>query len=405
MLLLARRKLVAITATFVTPAKKTRLHSSTRYSQPLFQRKVYPLAFSFRMASTNAVTTTVIDVRGKPDSIYEKAVSLIQAGELVAFPTETVYGLGANALDSAAAAKIFAAKNRPNDNPLIVHVSDQTMLETLVTHVPEDAKKLMDAFWPGPLTLLLPKQSVVPEAVTCGQPTVAIRMPSHPVAHKLIHLAQRPIAAPSANLSGRPSPTTAQHVFTDLNGRLQCILDGGACDVGLESTVVDVNRSPPLILRPGGVTLEQLRNVLPDIQVYSKLTSGVDLEEKPPTPGLKYRHYSPTATLILYEGDVAKMRSKLEQDAAEHVKNGKKVGLILTNSAPISASLATLHTIRLGDEAHPLEVAQGLFAALRSFDDMGDDLILMEGISEANEGLAVMNRARKAASSVTLCVK
>lgn len=163
--------------------------------------------------------------------------------------------------------------------------------------------------------------------------------------------------------------------------------------------------SPPLILRPGGVTLEQLRNVLPDIQVYSKLTSGVDLEEKPPTPGLKYRHYSPTATLILYEGDVAKMRSKLEQDAAEHVKNGKKVGLILTNSAPISASLATLHTIRLGDEAHPLEVAQGLFAALRSFDDMGDDLILMEGISEANEGLAVMNRARKAASSVTLCVK
>lgn len=134
------------------------------------------------------------------------------------------------------------AKNRPNDNPLIVHVSDQAMLETLVTHVPEDAKKLMDAFWPGPLTLLLPKQSVVPEAVTCGQPTVAIRMPSHPVAHKLIHLANRPIAAPSANLSGRPSPTTAQHVFTDLNGRLPCILDGGACDVGLESTVVDVNR-------------------------------------------------------------------------------------------------------------------------------------------------------------------
>lgn len=404
MLRATARNLHALQTLFEPKSLKQRLSHSTQHSRSLAKKIRYNNNYRIRMASTNTYTTEVIDVRGAPDSVYEKAVSLIQAGDLVAFPTETVYGLGANALDSSATLKIFQAKNRPNDNPLIVHVSDQAMLGTLVTHVPEDAKKLMDAFWPGPLTLLLPKKPIVPESVTCGQPTVAIRMPSHPVAHKLIHLAQKPIAAPSANLSGRPSPTTAQHVYDDLHGRLQCILDGGACDVGLESTVVDVNRSPPLILRPGGVTLEQLRMVLPSIQVYSKETSGVDLEEKPPTPGLKYRHYSPTATLLLYEGDSSKMRIRLEQDAAEQLKEGKKVGLILTSSAPLSPHLSALHSVQLGDEAHPLEVAKGLFAALRSFDDLGVELILMEGISEQNEGLAVMNRARKAASSVTICM-
>lgn len=375
--------------------------------------------------------------------------------------------------------QIFKAKNRPNDNPLIVHVSDRAMLDTLVSEVPEDAKKLMDAFWPGALTLLLPKKSIVPETVTCGQPTVAIRMPSHPIAHKLIHLSQRPIAAPSANLSGRPSPTTAQHVLHDLDGRLECILDGGACEVGLESTVVDVNRryalksqsirkkmivlsilpchltgvfnqetrynegklkmrfskkrkkilrkrelnltktnlifnppfslfhffksiflenSPPLILRPGGVTLEQLRTVLPSIQVYSK-QGGLDLEEKPPTPGLKYRHYSPTASLTLYEGDYTAIRSRMTQDATALAQNGKKVGIIQTSSLPLPSELKQLYTIQLGENS-PLEVAKGLFAALRSFDDQKVDVILMEGISEKDEGLAVMNRARKAASQV-----
>ncbi|KAL6049815.1 Threonylcarbamoyl-AMP synthase [Balamuthia mandrillaris] len=266
-------------------------------------------------------------IRVDPEHFSEEellpAIELLKAGQVVAFPTETVYGLGANALNGEACAKIFEAKRRPADNPLIVHVSSFEMLDALVSEVPPLGQTLVKHFWPGPLTILFPKKECVPDQVTAGLATVAVRMPSHPIARKLIELGGMPLAAPSANSSGRPSPTSASHVLADLHGRIPCIIDGGDAAVGVESTVVDVsNPNEPMILRPGGISREQLLPFVPELQVYGsawgskkKGENGVEdgaqeeerrkrkkeMEERPPTPGLKYRHYSPNAKVVLLE--------------------------------------------------------------------------------------------------------
>lgn len=330
--------------------------------------------------------------------------SCSRARQVVVIPTETVYGLGANALSADACAKIFRAKNRPSDNPLIVHIADRAMLAQL-TDAAACARiacldAILDRFWPGPLTVLLPKSALVPDLVTAGHASVAVRMPSHAVARRLIELAGVPIAAPSANLSGRPSPTTAMHSFVDLAGRVRCIVDGGPCGVGVESTVVDLLCEPPAILRPGGVTLEQLRELVPTMSVFRAL--HVD---KPATPGLKYKHYSPNAPVVLFEGPVALMaEAVLQRLRAQALEGGLVVGLIHTQPGiTLPDELLACERLRvlpLGNGADLDVVARGIFGALRELDEAGCAEIVIEGVSEAHEGLAVMNRVRKAASAV-----
>lgn len=329
---------------------------------------------------------------------------LILKGQVVAFPTETVYGLGANAFDADAVKKIFAAKQRPVDNPLIVHVSSIDMLKECVLDIPDNIKSIIGKFWPGPLTILFQKSSKIPVEVTAGLPTVAIRMPSHPIAKALIEICGVPIAAPSANASGRPSPTTANHVITDLSGRIPMIIDGGPCQVGVESTVIDIYRNPPMILRPGGITLEELREHLPNIMVYDKTVSKEDLTIHPPTPGMKYRHYAPKAQTILFEGASELIGPKIIELIQSKLESNAKIGLIHTRSSIIYP--ASIHGNKsfkyypLGNEGHPEIIARGLFKAFRDLDEEKVDFIVMEGIEESAEGLAVMNRARKAATSV-----
>ena len=236
------------------------------------------------------------------DKQLDQAAEVLRSGGLVAFPTETVYGLGANALDEEAVKSIYRAKGRPSDNPLIVHIADTAAVKDLTDSIPGTAQALMDAFWPGPLTLVMPRSSLVPDIVTAGLDTVAVRMPSHPIASALIKKAGVPVAAPSANSSGRPSPTLARHVIEDMMGKIDVIIDGGNAEVGVESTVLDITVDPPVILRPGGVTLEQLRHVLGN--VISDQTPGIsDMAGTPKSPGMKYRHYSPKATMLLIQGD------------------------------------------------------------------------------------------------------
>jgi L-threonylcarbamoyladenylate synthase len=339
------------------------------------------------------------------DKDFEVPVKLLQQGEAIAMPTETVYGLAANAFDGDAVKKIFEAKNRPSDNPLIVHVSSIDMLKTFVEEITPTAELLMKKFWPGPLTLLFKATGKVSPTVLAGQPTVAVRQPSHPVAQKLIALSGLPLAAPSANRSGRPSPTTAAHVMDDLKGRIPCIIDGGDSHVGVESTVVDVHRNPPLILRPGGVTLEQLRELVPSMEVYSKVVTGEDLALKPPTPGLKYKHYSPDAQVILFEGPSPALAIKLAEQMKELLSEQKRVGYIHTrpNTVKLPQDLLAnrlLTVSQIGSEDDLGAVARGLFKSLRELDELGVEVILVEGITEEHEGLAVMNRIRKAASHI-----
>ncbi|KAB8282019.1 DHBP synthase RibB-like alpha/beta domain-containing protein [Yarrowia lipolytica] len=322
--------------------------------------------------------------------------------EPVAFPTETVYGLGASALSTESVKSIYAAKNRPADNPLIVHVSSLDQLKRKILkgrEIPDIYTPLIEKFWPGPLTILLPldSDSDVSPACTVGQPTVAVRMPDHPVARSLIALSDLPLAAPSANASTRPSPTTADHVYHDLQGRIPLILDGGACHVGVESTVVDGLSDPPMLLRPGGVSLEQIRehggekwkNVLVG-------RANAKTDEAVRTPGMKYKHYSPTGKVVLF-GPVSD--KSVEQAVKEYVTSGelegKKIGL-LTSLTLSNDTLPDVHTLSMGTT--PALVSRNLFAGLRDMDIAEVEVILVEGIREEDEGLAVMNRLRKAAS-------
>jgi L-threonylcarbamoyladenylate synthase len=311
------------------------------------------------------------------------AAEVIRAGGLVAFPTETVYGLGADALSAAAVARIFEAKERPRGNPLIVHVADGTALDEVAVRVTDRAREVVASFWPGPLTLVLDRAAAVPLITTGGLDTVAVRVPAHPVAQGLIRAAGRPLAAPSANRSGRPSPTRAPHVLEDLGGRIELILDGGSTSVGLESTVLDMTTEPPTLLRPGGVTLEQLEAHLGRV----RLATGDD-EAAGRSPGLRFRHYAPRAKVVLIEAGAG------EEAVASWLDGGKSVALMAQRSVGLDRPGLRVRLMPVDLEAY----ARELFEALRDLDATGVDAIFVEGIAEVGLGRAIMDRLRRAAS-------
>jgi L-threonylcarbamoyladenylate synthase len=330
--------------------------------------------------------TAVIELNcQRPDpALIQKAASIIQAGGLVAFPTETVYGLGADAMNERAIRRIFEAKGRPADNPLIVHVCDRAMLDLVATDVSAKAEALIAAFWPGPLTLVLKRKPQVAESVSAGLSTVAVRMPRSPIALELIRRARTPIAAPSANLSGRPSATTAAHVARDLEGRIDMILDGGATNIGVESTVLDMTSEPPVILRPGWVTREQLRDTIGRVDVVATA------EELKRSPGTRHRHYSPRARVVLVEGASTE---SVEQLCKDFLQEGS-VGFI--GHSRVSIDNSKFGAILVDNTAD--EYARSIYSALRELDERGVNVIVVEGISEEGEGAAVMDRLRRAAS-------
>lgn len=329
-----------------------------------------------------------------------QAGSIIRQGGLVAFPTETVYGLGADALNADASAKIYAAKGRPSDNPLIAHIADRDMLQPLVREIPAMAVKLMDAFWPGPMTLIFNKSELVPKGTTGGLDTVAVRFPNHPIAQALIKEAGTSIAAPSANLSGKPSPTLGEHVIDDMNGRIDMIIDGGMVGMGLESTIIDVTTTPPMILRPGFITREMIEKVAGDVEYDKAIFAKPEEGLKPKAPGMKYRHYAPSADYTIYRGDAEKVAEKIILLANEKANAGKRTGIITANQHMhlYEGRLDEKITIvSLGDLDRPETIANRLFKVLRDFDKIQTEYILGEAFSEDNVGKAIMNRLTKAA--------
>lgn len=325
------------------------------------------------------------------------AADVLKQGGLVAFPTETVYGLGANALNEIAVKNIFIAKGRPSDNPLIVHIANHTALHRVVSGVSPVAALLMEKLWPGPLTLVMDKSEAVPFSITAGLPTVAVRMPSHPIALQLIALSGLPIAAPSANLSGKSSPTSAEHVIADLMGKVDVIIDGGNCNVGLESTVLDITVDPAMILRPGGVTPAQLESVIGKVTFDPALSHGKKEAATPKSPGMKYTHYSPKARLILVEGTIEAVASKIKVLKEDYEKEGLNVGILATEETKSLYSSKEL--ISMGSRSTPETIAASLFLSFREFDKRNVQVILAEGIDASGIGLAVMNRMIKAAGN------
>jgi len=327
--------------------------------------------------------------------LIDFAAKVIKEGGLVAFPTETVYGIGVNSFNEEAIKKIFIAKGRPQDNPLIVHIAELEQIYGLVKEVPQKAKTLMKKFWPGPLTLIFKKSQKVPYVNTAGMDTVAIRMPSNTIAHLLIKRAEVPISAPSANVSGKPSPTDASHVIEDLYGKVDVIIDGGKCDVGVESTVLDLTEKVPVILRPGAVTLEMLREVIGNVEVDPSLLKKPQEDLKPKSPGMKYKHYSPNAEVYIVTGDLEKVVKKIQELTEEQLKYGKKVGIMAT--VQTSTQYEKGEIIVVGDRNRPETIAKNLFEVLRQFDKKGVDVIFAESFEYDNIGLAIMNRLEKAA--------
>jgi L-threonylcarbamoyladenylate synthase len=345
------------------------------------------------------VNTKYIEIDpGDPNQAFlAEGGEVLRRGGLVAFPTETVYGLGANALNGEAVKGIFVAKGRPSDNPLIVHVAEAGWVGEIAKDVPPLAEILMKTFWPGPLTIILPAGEKVPQEVTAGLATVALRMPDHPVALGLIKAAGVPVAAPSANTSGRPSPTTAKHVKDDLDGRIDLLLDGGPTGVGLESTVLDLTVEPPLVLRPGGVTPEEIKEAIGRVEVKLAGSTEAETETEPPrSPGMKYIHYAPKAPLHLFEGAEREVALKIIKEAQYFLAKGHRVGILSyeggTDYTPYGQVLLA------GNRKELKTVAATLYGVLRRFDELGVDVILAEGVEEEGIGLAVMNRLRKAAS-------
>lgn len=327
--------------------------------------------------------------------IIRAAAQIIRKGGLVAFPTETVYGLGGDAFDEKAAARIYEAKGRPSDNPLIVHISKVNDLERLCDEVPDMAYLLAEKFWPGPLTIIVRKNGHVPMSVTGGLDTVAVRLPSHNIARKLIAESGTFIAAPSANLSGRPSPTTGEHVIEDLSGRIDMIIDAGSIDIGLESTIVDLSEDVPVILRPGFITKKMLSEVVGEVRLDPALMGNIKPDVAPKAPGMKYRHYAPKAELTIIEGNNEAVIKLINEKAAEAVKSGLKVGIMI--SSENYDRILYGEKISLGSSSDENEIGRNLFASLRRFDDMQVDVIYSEGFSEDGFGQAIMNRLLKAA--------
>ncbi|MCF0148720.1 MAG: threonylcarbamoyl-AMP synthase [Clostridium sp.] len=336
----------------------------------------------------------IINDVNKDIEYIKEAADIIYKGGIVAFPTETVYGLGANALNEDAVYKIFKAKGRPQDNPLIVHVASKN-IEKLVKEVPEIAKELIERFWPGPLTIILNKKDIIPNRTSANLESVGIRMPNNEIALKLIELSGCPIAAPSANISGRPSPTDVERCIEDLDGKVDCIIGWKKSDVGVESTIVDCTVMPPVVLRPGGITLEMLREVCKDINIDKAIQGKPDANLKPKAPGMKYRHYAPKAKLQIIKGNREKTIEKINEIVQNYIDNQKKVAILSTEE--ISSRFPLGEIISLGSEKNLYEVARNLFEALRKCDDLNVEFILCEAFEENGVGLAIMNRLNKAA--------
>lgn len=323
-----------------------------------------------------------------------EAGRVICTGGLVAFPTETVYGLGGDALNAASSGRIYAAKGRPSDNPLIVHIADMDGLEKITAQVPEIALRLAERFWPGPLTMIFKKADCVPYATTGGLDTVAVRMPSNKIARELIRASGRYIAAPSANLSGRPSPTDAKHVIQDLYGRVDMILDGGESDIGLESTIIDLSGENPAILRPGYITEEMLGELIAGIET-DKGILDMNLDIAPKAPGMKYRHYAPKGSLVIVEGDQEQVTAYINSRLEEHKAEGKRTGVIATDETAAGYRADSVKSVgKRGDES---TIAKHLFRILREFDDEEIQIIYAEAFESTGVGCAIMNRLLKAA--------
>ena len=326
--------------------------------------------------------------------IINEAGAILLDGGLVAFPTETVYGLGANALDEEAAKKTYAAKGRPSDNPLIVHIAELEALDKIVSEIPETVGIIAENYWPGPLTMVFNKSDVVPYGTTGGLETVAVRMPDDEIARELILAGGGYVSAPSANTSGRPSPTTAQHVAEDLTGKIEMIIDGGSVDIGVESTILDMTVTPPMILRPGAITKEMLEDLIGEVDVDEAIISE-NCKRAPKAPGMKYRHYAPKAEMIIIEGKPEEAVKAIQTLVREKISEGMRVGIIATDESMEAYTEGVRKSIGVrGDEK---SVAHNLYRILREFDEEDVDYIYSEAFPEVGIGTAVMNRLGKAA--------
>ena len=329
------------------------------------------------------------------ENIYEQAGKILREGGLVAFPTETVYGLGADALDADASGKIYAAKGRPSDNPLIVHIASVDALYDLAEKIPDKALRLADKFWPGPLTMILKKQSKVPDSITGGLGTVAIRMPSHPVAAELIRSSGVYIAAPSANTSGKPSPTRAEHVINDLSGKIDMIIQDDTVDIGVESTIIDLSEEIPTILRPGYITKEMFEKVIGEVAIDPAIMGSLKDGIVPKAPGMKYKHYAPNADITIVEGACDKVVEYINREAALKESEGHKTAVMATDET--MGRYTCKDIVSVGHRDDELSVARNLYALLRDFDKQGIEYVYSESFETRNVGQAVMNRLIKAA--------
>lgn len=349
--------------------------------------------------------TDIIDNEELLETRLKEAANMLASGETVAFPTETVYGLGANALDEKAVKKIYEAKGRPSDNPLIVHIAELTQLEDIVETVPEKARRLMKAFWPGPISIIMRRKNTIPDCVTAGLDTVAIRMPENAEAFVLLRLAGCPVAAPSANLSGKPSPTRPEHVIHDLDGRVGGIVAGRCCEVGIESTVIDITSEPPVILRPGIITREDVESIIGPVLIAPRKSTVKNI---PKAPGMKYTHYAPDAPMVLYEGTPEKMFDDICSAAVENLSSGRKTGIIATDESldryekylSEKAESADYAVLSIGSRSDLNMVARGVFDVLRRFDEMNVEIILSESFDAEGIGFSIMNRMDKAATEI-----
>lgn len=341
-----------------------------------------------------------IDSQNINGNDMKQAGEILRQGGLVAFPTETVYGLGGNAFDKNASAKIYGAKGRPSDNPLIVHIAAIEELENIVAYIPENAYKMMEAFWPGPLTMVFKKNKNIPFETTGGLDTVAVRMPNHYIALELIKEAKVPIAAPSANTSGRPSPTKAQHVVDDLWGKIEMIIDGGEVGIGIESTIVDMTSEIPMILRPGYITKGMIEKVIGEVEVDRVVTakSILDIgqkEYKPKAPGMKYKHYAPKAELTMFEGDQEDVVKRINKEVQKSIKAGLKVGVLATDET--KNEYEADYVVSIGTRKEEESIAKSLYGVLRYFDTTNADVIYGETFYDDEFGWSIMNRLIKAA--------
>ena len=346
-----------------------------------------------------------MDVSAEPMNMdyIKEASEILKNGGLVAFPTETVYGLGGDATDKEASKKIYAAKGRPSDNPLIVHIAKFSQLEDISKDLPDNAKKLADAFWPGPLTMVVNKNNVIPYETTGGLDTVAVRMPNNPVALALIEESGCMIAAPSANTSGRPSPTKASHVYEDLSGKIEAILDGGSVDIGLESTIVDLTEDVVTILRPGYINMDMLREVVGEVRMDPGIVyndKGTTSGARPKAPGMRYKHYAPKGDLTIISGEEDIVVATINQMTKEALDKGQRVGIIATSES--ADRYKDGQVLVIGDRADEGSIAHNLYDILRQFDEIGVDVIYSESFATPKMGQAIMNRLLKAAGQKTI---